>query len=193
MFYHHLANLPRNSLAGEVFQIQLENSLEGIITKCREHVNKMGDPNPTDDTKRTWSNKVKKYIVDKNRVVLLNDIRRYKKLSYEDLSKEKFERKFYFSELDLESVRLMFKIQSKVVPTVRKNFSSKYRNKSLSCQSCKNLNPSFSNPQEDTQHHLITECPTFEDIRKNKDMKNSKHLTEFFKYIIQHRIDNDEI
>ena len=153
----------------------------------------MGDPNPTDETKRTWSNRVQNYINDKNRMDLLNDIRKYKKLSFEELSMEKFERKSYFSELDLESVRMMFKIQSKVVPTVRKNFSSKYRNKSLSCQSCKNLNPSLSSPREDTQHHLITECPAFEDIRRNKNMKNSKHLTDFFKSVIEHRLNNNEL
>ena len=60
--------------------------MEGIITKCREHLNKMGDPNPLEETKGTWGKQIKDYIVDKNRVELLNDIRNYKKLNYEELS-----------------------------------------------------------------------------------------------------------
>ena len=60
--------------------------MEGTITKCREHLNKMGDPNPVEETKRTWGKQIKDYIVDKNRAELLDDIRNYKKLNYEELS-----------------------------------------------------------------------------------------------------------
>ena len=136
--------------------------------------------------------KVKKYIATKNRNELLTESKKYKKLNHDELAQENFERKPYFYELNLENLRIMFKIKSQVVPTIRKNFSRKYRDKSLECPSCRNLNPSPSIPAKDTQHHLITECPAFTDIRNEKDMGNDKDLAEFFKAIIQHRMDNNE-
>ena len=96
MFFLHLANIPDDSLAGEVFQLQLENSEEGIINKCKEHLPMIGYPNPREETKRMWKSKIKKYIEEKNRCDLLNDIRKYEKLNYEEHSQEKYERKAYF-------------------------------------------------------------------------------------------------
>ena len=72
-----------------------------------------------------------KYIEEKNKIELLEDIKTYKKLHFEEMSKEKFERKSYFFENNLEDVRMMFKIKSEVLPTVRKNFARKYKNQSL--------------------------------------------------------------
>ena len=68
MFYHHLSNLPVNSLAGEVFRIQKENNEEGIITECSEHLLRIGNPNPLEDSKRVWKAKISKYIVQKNKM-----------------------------------------------------------------------------------------------------------------------------
>ena len=86
-------------------------------------------------------------------------------------------------------MRMKFKITSEVVPTVRKNFSRKYRRSSLLCPSCRNT----SNQKEDTQVHLIFECPAFEDLRKDKNMENDQHLTDFFKAVVAYRIEHDEL
>ena len=126
-----------------------------------------------------------------NRDELLDKVNTYKKLSYEDLSQEKFEKKSYFSELDLENVRMKFKIRSRVVPTIRKNFPSKYRNRSLTCQSCKSMHDPFSIPPEDSQSHLILECPAFVNFREGKNMENDLHLAQYFRAIIKHRMDNN--
>lgn len=122
----------------------------------------------------------------------MNDIRKYKKLDFEELSKEKFERKSYLYELNLENARMMFKIKSKVVPTIRKNFSQKYEKKSLSCQSCKNMSNKESPPPEDTQNHVVSDCPAFEHLRVNRDMSNDADLAEFFKEVIKHRLEENE-
>ena len=125
MFYHHLANLPPDSLAREFFEIQVERDL-GIATELREHLEHMGNRNPREVSKLAWKKSVGEYIEARNRRQLLDDIRGYKKLSYEELSAEKFERKPYLSNMDLENVRMKFKITSQVVPTIRKNFPGKY-------------------------------------------------------------------
>ena len=56
---------------------------------------------------------------------MLEDIKKYKKLNYEEMSKETFKRKKYFFENNLEKVRLMFKIKSEILPTIKKNFPRK--------------------------------------------------------------------
>ena len=76
MFYHHLANLPVESLAGELFQLQLSRNIEGIVTEMSDHIKKMGNPNPSDILKKIWKCKVDKYLTNKNVNDLLQDIKR---------------------------------------------------------------------------------------------------------------------
>ena len=164
-----------------------------------------------------WKEKVKEYISNKQRLELLDDIKKYKKLDYEELAKEKFEKKQYFEELNLEEIRLKFKISSKVVPTVRSHFNNKYKGKGRRCPSCvqppifssleetsEPLNVSsrleddfpvsLSNPlteePSDSICHLVYDCPTFADQRRHKNMENDVDLCRFFKEIIQYRIEN---
>ena len=192
MFYHHLSNLPVESLAGELFHLQLSRNIEGIVTEMSAHIKKIGIHNPSNISKNIWKRKVDDYITDKNVNDILEDVRRYKKLDFEELSKERFERKSYFLDSTLENARMIFKIKSKVVPSIRKNFPNKYKNKSLSCQSCKNLNIDSSSPPEDTQNHVAFECPVFEYLRIQKDMRKDKDLAEFFAEVIKHRLEEDE-
>ena len=81
----------------------------------------------------------------------------------------------------------MFKIKSQVLPTIRKNFPRKYRADSLLCPSCRNLD--LTSQKEDSQKHLITECPAFDDFKMNRDSKNNDlDIVEFFKDVIKYRI-----
>ena len=180
------------SLAGEFFQLQLQEEAEGITSECKEHVRKMGNINPRETSKQLWKKRAKKYIEEKNKLELLEEIKKYKKLHYEDMSKETFERKAYFHENNLEDVRFMFKIKSEVLPTMRKNFSRKYKN-SLICPSCKTTASNISSPQEDTQRHLMFDCPTFAAQRMDKDLvNNDSELINFFKSVITYRMENNE-
>ena len=193
LYYHHLANLPVESLAGEFFQLQLENNIEGIVTECKEHIMKMGNLNPRQTSKPLWKKRTKLYIEDKNKAELLEDIKKYKKLNYEEMSKETSKRKKYFFENNLEEVRFMFKIKSEILPTIRKNFPRKYKNQTLNCPSCRSNDNDLSSPQEDTQKHLMFNCPTFASLRMDKDLvNNDTHLLQFLRDVIQYRIENNE-
>ena len=185
LFFHHLANLPVDSLAGEFFQLQQEEEIEGLVSDCKEHVVKMGNLVPKDTSKRIWKSKTILYIKEKNRNDLLNNIKGYKKLNYAELNEETFERKNYFFEQNLEDVRVMFKIKSEVLPTIRKNFKRKYKNNSLSCPSCQQLNLNVSSPPEYSLQHLLYECPTFEELRLKKNFNNDNDLLQFFKSVIK--------
>ena len=189
-FLHHLANLSADSLAGQIFLVQVERDL-GIVKELKEHLEKMGNINPREVSKMVWKRKTKQYIEEKNRKDLLQEIRNYKKLDHDELAEEKFERKKYFTEMNLENARVMFKVKSKVLPTIRKNFPQKYRKESLLCPSCRDLN--ISNPEEDTQFHVATVCPAFSEFRHEKDLVNNDHdLIEFYKKVIDYRINNNQ-
>ena len=125
-------------------------------------------------------------------VELLIDIRNYKKLDFEELSLEKFERKPYFFKMSLEDIRLTFKIKSKVTPTVRKNFSGKYRKSSLLCPSCRNSDVSSSIQTEDTQEHIMFDCPAFSSLRENQDMSDDEQLKNFFKAVLDYRFNHNQ-
>ena len=86
----------------------------------------------------------------------------------------------------------MFQIKSEVLPTVRKNFSRKCKNSHI-CPSCKNTASDIYSPQEDTQRHLMFDCPTFVNQRMDKDLVSSdSDLIQFFKSVISYRMENNE-
>ena len=129
------------------------------------------------------------YIEDKNRREILQDFKNYKKLNYDELVEEKFERKSYFSEMNIENSKIMFEIKSQVLPPIRKNFPRKYRADSLLCPSCRNLD--LTSQKEDSQKHLITKRPAFANFRMNRDLQNNDiDIVEFFKDIMEYKIFN---
>ena len=167
MFLHHLANLLTNSLAFKVLEIQLRNSLPGIGTELKEHIDKLRVNEVRGIPKPVWKKKVKEYVHDLNAKQLIEESKRYKKVKYEDLVKDKYRRKDYFKTLDLEGARLRFRISSNMVESVRSNFPGKYRakGKPLTCPSCSNQSVSNqgnstvvdSSPKDDL-NHILTEC-----------------------------------
>ena len=64
-FIHHLATLQEGSLAKEVYMIQKENSLGGIVRETKEHVDRIGDPVVM--SKHSWKKKVLQYMKEKNK------------------------------------------------------------------------------------------------------------------------------
>ena len=103
---------------------------------------------------------------EKNWKELLDDEKRYKIFYYETMAKELFERKKYFFNMNLESVRMKFRISSHVVPFVRKNFKAKYASRTLRCPSCKDIQPmGISGDNAD---------PNFHPSGTNKDDQTSR-------------------
>ena len=96
--------------------------------------------------------------------------------------------------MNLESARMVFRVRSKLVQTVRKNFSRKYRSPSLKCQSCSGPNESPNNQTlpEDTQTHLISHCSAFSDLCVEHDLDTDRGLAEFFKQVVNRRIERGE-
>ena len=119
---------------------------------------------------------------------LLEDVKKYKKLNYEELSLESFERKSYLNNLSLENARMRYKISSCVIPTVRSHFSRKYRPTSLSCPACRNSSsPPSTEPEDessprDTVSHILLACNEYNDLKWDDfDYSDDKMLAEIFR------------
>ena len=67
-------------------------------------------------------------------------------MDYEKLVHEKFERKAYFLEQNLENSRILFRASSKLIQGIMGNYPQKFRRlgKSLVCPSCSVLQQSMS-------------------------------------------------
>ena len=89
LFYHHLINLPKNSLAYEVAATQVALSYPGLMMECLDLMEEYNLPDAKLSSKIQWKKIVKKAICDENEKSLLNTIKeKYKKLEYNTLSEE---------------------------------------------------------------------------------------------------------
>ena len=150
-------------------------------------------------TKNQWRKTVEDYISKINKSQVLESIRESKKLDFEKLSGEKYERKSYLSELDLESARILFRVHSRTVPTIMKNASSKYRRMGvpLTCPSCSKPSLSSMNSSSSTstplhsQSHLLTSCEAVRDIREEvmPGAGDDRSLAEFFRRVVARHLE----
>ena len=83
LFLHHISNLPDNSLAFQVLQMQKENSWPGLFKECKELLEELDiDVEPSMVTKSEWKKLIKTKIHDKNKRDLLEKVKGYKKSSW---------------------------------------------------------------------------------------------------------------
>ena len=152
-FAHHVANLPIDSLARAVFDTQKNCTPNepNLFAEVEPHLVDIGVNELRDIPKGIWKRKVKKYVMEKQRRELLEDVKKYKKLSHEELSTERFEQKSFLRTLSLENARMRCKIFSGIIPTVRTQFSRKYTPRSLTCPGC--TSPNATPPPHDSNRH----------------------------------------
>ena len=200
-FLHHLKNLPTGSLAKSFLELQMEDeTLGGLYHECKEHLTKMGISDLTTTPKTRFKKIVHRYIESKNREDLLEEVKSYKKLSYEKLKDKKYERKSYFNTLNLEQTRARFRVSNNMVQSFQKNYPGKFKGKSLACQYCfkrseeakleGKMTP-IQVPDDDQIHAYV--CPQNQDILKYLDIQNSdSDLVLFFKQILDRRVESGE-
>ena len=181
LFYHHLVNLPDDTLASEVATLQATMSYPGLISECEVLVSDYDLPAVSTTNKQGWKKLVNQKTQEKNRFDLLEKIRppAYKKLDFETLAAEKFERKEYLNKLNLADARLRFSLRAKMTKTVQMNFKGdkKYTQNQWKCQDCQ---------IPDTQDHIVR-CPAYQHLRIDKNLSNDKDLVSYFRKVIQIR------
>ena len=89
---------------------------------------------------------------------------------------------------------MRLRVSSGMVTTVKSNFKQNYKNKSLTCNSCKLLMADIEEEEKhiDSQLHLMESCEAFEDLRKQSDLNSDAGIVSFFKEVIHRHILNGE-
>ena len=174
------------------------------MTEVKEYIEDMGIHNPVLLSKWRWRKQVKIYINSKNRKNILENIKKYKKLNYDDFYREEFKRKDYFYEYNLETVRGLFRLSSRMLETVRGDFPNKYRRKSLRCPSCRFNQCSSTDIQTDQQtdieeegpidtlEHIKSDCKGFIELRSQYDLSDDVQLLNFFHAVVNERKERGE-
>ena len=182
MFYHHLLNLPRDSLAFEVAQMQEILGFPGLVQESKSLIEKYGLPHPQLYSKGHWRNLTGKAITKQNKQDILEKMKPYKKLEHSKLAGEAFGRKDYIKNLNIPDARLKFSLRAKMTRTIQMNFKGEkqYKNNGWKCNSCGEL---------DTQEHLVT-CEGYSYLRIGKNLDQDKDLVAFYRSIIKHRMES---
>ena len=189
LFVFHIANLPDNTLAKDFFLKQANNreKYPSVVTEVLETLEKW-NINLSCYSKYQYKRLIKSKVYDKNREELLQMIRGYKKMNYDECSKEKFEMKDYFYSLNIKDSRMCFRMKNFLVPTVKLNFKNdkKFKATKWLCDDC------FSDGQNqgnlDSQDHIMNHCSANEDLREGLNLQDNKDCVRFFQLVIQRRL-----
>ena len=79
MFYHHLINLPSDSLASQIAATQEHLGFPGLIQACKLLIEHYELPNIQLKSKLQWKNLVHRAIVTANRSDIIDKAKGYKK------------------------------------------------------------------------------------------------------------------
>ena len=200
VFIHHVANLSESSLAFLFYQRQIENpDIPSLVSTIKPHLTKLDFETNKYSSKWRWKKIVKSYIHDLGRDMLLEEISKSKKISYTECMTEKYERKPYFYTLNLEQAKDRLRISSAMVPTIKGNFSSKFRGESMKCESCKKSSPTnhemdlTTEENYDSMNHCKYVCPAFDDLRNLYSLETDIGIVEFFRSVVKRRAEEEEI
>ena len=131
MFYHHLLNLPKDSLAFEVAQIQEILGYPGLVQESKSLIEKYGLPQPQVYSKGQWRSLTTKAITKQNKQDILEKMKSYKKLEHSKHAKEAFGSKDYIRKLNIPDARLKFSLRAKMTRTVQMNFKGENSTKTM--------------------------------------------------------------
>ena len=186
MFYHHLVNLPEDTLASEIAKTQETLSYPGLVRECKTLIEEYDLPPISNMSKLEWKRIVNKTIKNRNRIDILEKTKppAYKKLDYDSLVEEEFGLKEYFTKLNLPDARIKFALRTKITRTVQTNYKGdkKFAANKWMCRDCQT---------EDTQDHIVR-CPTYQHLRKDKNLSDDKDLVNYFRKVIDIREKLDE-
>ena len=170
-----------------------------MISKNKEHLENINFEVTKSLSKWQFKKVVKEYVTDLNVKELLSDAKNYKKVNSEDLSREEFKKKEYFSELNLGQVRDRFRLVAQMYGDFKGSFPSHFRRRgvSLKCDMCKNILPSntsldtTSEENVQSQHHFLDICPQVRDIKSLYDTDSDIGLINFFKAVMDRKAEMD--
>ena len=180
LLLHHIATLPGDSLAREMYEVQKDFRFPGLLLECEDFLTDEGVLNLENYTPFQWKNLVKTKIYKFNRSEILEQMKPLKKISYKEHISEKCQLQPYMTKLNIAETRLKFKLKTRMTPTVRMNFQSdpEFASKLWTCPGCTAQSHKVQEKVEglrDTQAHILT-CAGYAQFREHKDLTDDKIL-----------------
>ena len=196
LFLHHLATLPEDTLAREVFEVQKKLALPGLVQECQQFLVRFGITCVGQYTKLQWKRLIKGKIAEMNKDDILHQIRSsYTTLNYEQYAKDTFKRKSYLAALNISEARMRFKINAGMTPTVKMNFPSDvgFANQLWTCAGCTDgeIGGEVAGCRDTQQHVLI--CPGYAELRQDKNLDDDRDLVHYFSQVIKRRLASDNV
>jgi hypothetical protein len=174
LFIWHLSNLDEESLAKEIFQVQKDQKLPGLVEECSKWIDILNLPNVLEFkiTKPQWKRSVKEAIRKHNEADLKNKMINSSKLKNSEMYDEKCELKSYLRDLSVNDARHIFKKRSSMTQYVKMNYMSdlKYASDLWRCESCQT--------SIDSMGHVMW-CPSYSDLRADKDMDDDRDVARY--------------
>ena len=189
-FIYHVKSLGNSALANEIYELQRNFNLPGLVQECRKLISKYELPNIIDEnvamSRIQWKKIVKKTVGEHSGKLLLAKFEQYSKLRDGPLMEDGLSLKPYLKNLKLCEARTMFRIRTLMMPAKfnMKN-DPRFASNLWKCDSCQRI---------DSQSHILW-CPFFAPLREGKDVQNDKDLVEYFKKVfdIREKMEKEKI
>lgn len=187
-FLWHLLDLEEGALAKEILNVQILYNMPGLVSECTEWIKESSLPDIFVEklSKIQWKKSVKAKLLEENEKDLKLKMTMLEKLRNSELFEEEFGIKPYVKNLTVIEARNIFKKRSSMMENVKMNYMSDLKNiQSIwLCGSCER--------SIDSMGHVLW-CPSYQELRSGKDLKNDKDLAKYLHdvLIIRSRQEND--
>ena len=180
----HISQLENKSLAKKVYNQQKKYKLPGLVEEANEEMMKLGLTIKTmeESSTKEWSKEISNLIERKNKEEILRKLKSYKKIEYDEVSKEDFGIKNYMKNLTYEDSLFAFRIRGKVVKSIRTHFKKEdeYADELWSCwePECTSL---------DTMNHIKDQCIHYDSLKTDLDLQRDEDVVKFFRRVLEKR------
>ena len=179
LLLHHIATLSDSCLAKEVYNLQKELNLPGLVSECSNVLRENDIYDIAMYSKYQWKKIAKSITCKLNKDELIRMSKKYKKIDY-SWDDNLTTRHSYLNGMKVNDARMLFKIRSKMAPTIQMNFPSDktYAANKWICSACLiNL---------DTQDHVIN-CEEYSKYREGLNLDEDEDLVKYFQSIVNLR------
>ena len=180
LFLFHVANLPIQTVARQIYEEQRKLEIGGLVSECRNFLAQINVRESLLKTasKSQWRSIIRSGILKKNRSEVLEMCKGLKKIDYFQLKDEEFELKEFFKKLSLKQSRTLFAIKTNML-NAKMNYMSdpRFSSEMWKCVEC--------NQQCTTEH--LKRCIKYERLRTNMDWSNDEKVIDYFQKVIKSR------
>ena len=124
ILYHHISNLPEGALSRRILDTQVRLKFRGLHEEVSQFLSRHQVTDIRKFSKIEWKKYVNRKLRIENRDFLIQWSEKYKKVDSLSLACEEYERKDYFSKLNLAQSRIKFRERSKCMTTCRIDYPS---------------------------------------------------------------------